>query len=34
VAPTTEPIRFYSSREEPYGCFSNFSHHGFELDGV
>lgn len=27
-------IYFYSSREEPYGCFSNFSAHGFELDGV
>ena len=31
--PTAEPIRFYSNREEPYGCFSNFSPHGFELDG-
>src|SRR5205809_7550069 len=27
------PIYFYSTREEPYGCFSNFSRHGFELDG-
>ena len=27
-------IYFYSTREEPYGCFSNFSAHGFELDGV
>jgi len=27
------PIYFYSAREEPYGCFSNFSAHGFELDG-
>jgi ribA/ribD-fused uncharacterized protein len=27
------PIRFYSTREQPYGCFSNFSPHGFELDG-
>jgi N-glycosidase YbiA len=26
-------IYFYSPREEPYGCFSNFSRHGFELDG-
>jgi N-glycosidase YbiA len=27
------PIYFYSTREE-YGCFSNFSSHGFELDGL
>ncbi len=27
------PIYFYSAREQPYGCFSNFSAHGFELDG-
>ncbi len=27
-------IYFYSDRENPYGCFSNFSRHGFELDGV
>jgi N-glycosidase YbiA len=27
-------IYFYSTKEEPYGCFSNFSAHGFELDGV
>ncbi len=26
-------IYFYSTREEPYGCFSNFSRHGFELEG-
>ncbi|MBN3875356.1 MULTISPECIES: NADAR family protein [unclassified Nostoc] len=26
-------IYFYSTREE-YGCFSNFSSHGFELDGL
>ena len=26
-------IRFYSTREQPYGCFSNFSAHPFELDG-
>ena len=28
------PIYFYSTREVPYGCFSNFSTHGFEIDGV
>lgn len=27
------PIYFYSQREEPYGCFSNFSPHGFEAEG-
>lgn len=27
-------IYFYSHREDSYGCFSNFSRHGFELDGV
>jgi N-glycosidase YbiA len=27
-------IYFYSAREEPYGCFSNFSPHGVELDGA
>jgi ribA/ribD-fused uncharacterized protein len=26
-------ILFYSQRENPYGCFSNFSAHPFELDG-
>lgn len=26
-------IYFYSDRDRPYGCFSNFSRHGFELDG-
>lgn len=26
------PIYFYSEREEPYGCFSNFSQHGIKLD--
>ncbi len=26
-------IYFHSTREVPYGCFSNFSAHGFELDG-
>jgi N-glycosidase YbiA len=27
-------IRFYSTHEQPYGCFSNFSAHGFHLDGA
>ncbi len=27
-------IYFYRARHKPYGCFSNFSPHGFELDGV
>lgn len=27
-------IYFYSALEEPYGVFSNFSPHGFEIDGV
>ncbi len=27
-------IIFYHDREEPYGCFSNFSAHPFELDGL
>jgi ribA/ribD-fused uncharacterized protein len=27
-------IYFYSTREKLYGCFSNFSPYGFELDGV
>jgi N-glycosidase YbiA len=26
------PIYFYSDREQPYGCFSNFSKHGFVMD--
>ncbi|MFJ9458481.1 NADAR family protein [Kitasatospora sp. NPDC101447] len=26
-------IYFYGADEAPYGCFSNFSAHGFELDG-
>src|SRR5712692_6380855 len=26
-------IFFYSTKEQPYGCFSNFSAHPFELDG-
>lgn len=28
------PIYFYSNRDEPYGCFSNFSRHAFYLDGA
>src|SRR4051812_28048060 len=27
-------IQFYSAKEQPYGCFSNFSPHGFDLDGA
>jgi ribA/ribD-fused uncharacterized protein len=27
-------IYFYSPREQPYGCFSNFSRHGIAMDGV
>ena len=27
-------IYFYGAREEPYGCFSNFSAHGFMLDDL
>jgi ribA/ribD-fused uncharacterized protein len=27
------PIYFYSPAEPPYGCFSNFSPHGVDLDG-
>ncbi|MEU7824862.1 NADAR family protein [Catellatospora sp. NPDC049133] len=27
-------IYFYGAGEAPYGCFSNFSDHGFHLDGV
>jgi N-glycosidase YbiA len=27
-------IYFYGADEVPYGCFSNFSDHGFDLDGV
>ncbi|HEX8597639.1 MAG TPA: NADAR family protein [Chloroflexia bacterium] len=33
-ASETEKIYFYSAQEKPYGCFSNFSAHGFELNGV
>jgi ribA/ribD-fused uncharacterized protein len=28
------PIYFYNTKDQPYGCFSNFSAHGFELDGL
>ena len=28
------PIQFYRERDEPYGCFSNFSKHSFEIDGM
>ncbi len=27
-------IYFYGTRAKPYGCFSNFSRHGFDLDGA
>jgi N-glycosidase YbiA len=27
-------ILFYSTRDQPYGCFSNFSAHGFVLDDL
>ncbi|MBO0796009.1 MAG: NADAR family protein [Ktedonobacteraceae bacterium] len=27
-------VYFYSTREVPYGCFSNFSRHGVDLDGA
>lgn len=27
-------VYFYTTHEEPYGCFSNFSQHGIEMDGV
>ena len=27
-------IKFYQERDKPYGCFSNFSRHGFEVDGT
>lgn len=27
-------VYFYSAREVPYGCFSNFSPHGIQLDGA
>ncbi len=28
------PIYFYGADEAPYGCFSNFSPHGFSVDGL
>jgi N-glycosidase YbiA len=28
------PIYFYGARTQPYGCFSNFSPHGFVQDGT
>jgi len=27
-------IKFYRERDEPYGCFSNFSCHSFQVDGT
>lgn len=27
-------VYFYSASAKPYGCFSNFSRHGFVVDGV
>ena len=27
-------IEFYRERDAPYGCFSNFSKHSFEIDGM
>jgi ribA/ribD-fused uncharacterized protein len=27
------PVHFYRERDEPYGCFSNFSKHPFAIDG-
>ena len=27
------PIHFYRERDQPYGCFSNFSKHAFEIEG-
>ncbi len=30
----TIPIYFYSIQEQPYGVFSNFAAHPFELDGL
>lgn len=27
-------IKFYQERAAPYGCFSNFSRHSFEVDGA
>lgn len=31
---TGQEVYFYSALEIPHGCFSNFSPHGFELDGL
>jgi len=28
------PIKLYRERDEPYGCFSNFSRHSFEIEGT
>ena len=28
------PIKFYRECNEPYGCFSNFSKHSFEVNGT
>ena len=28
------PIKFYRECNEPYGCFSNFSKHSFEVNGM
>jgi ribA/ribD-fused uncharacterized protein len=28
------PVYFYSARDAEFGCLSNFSPHGFELDGL
>ena len=33
-APPNSPIYFYSAREQPYGCFSNFSAYGFVAHDV
>jgi N-glycosidase YbiA len=27
-------IYFYGTRDQPYGCFSNFSRHGVSFDGI
>ena len=27
-------VYFYTPREQPYGCFSNFSRHGIQMEGV
>ena len=31
---TTMAIKFYSTSEETYGCFSNFSRHPVQIDGT